>query len=103
MRQLESLWSNLMPDIRRSKAPEITTNPVSSESWKDIGFQGNAHVCVYTCIYIFPPKYIYLLSCLFSSSVLYYLSIYLFVYRLRSLHRLPGYGFPRSPAARTLR
>lgn len=40
MRQLESLWSNLMPDIRRSKAPEITTNPVSSESWKDIGFQG---------------------------------------------------------------
>ena len=40
MVKLESLWSSLMPDIRRAKAPEVTTSPVSSESWKDIGFQG---------------------------------------------------------------
>ena len=40
MKQLDSLWCHLMPEVRREKAPQITTNPISSESWKDLGFQG---------------------------------------------------------------
>ena len=40
MKQLDSLWSHLMPEVRREKSPQITTNPISSESWKDLGFQG---------------------------------------------------------------